>query len=331
MMQIAETKAVPNSEMLEILVRLAREDEGVPDPTTLPPVLARKVADNVNRRWNQNLPAMHQIDNVIFNCPEGHTVSARLFTPENPGNGLVLFIHGGGFSLCSIETHERSVRLLAEEAKCAVLSINYRLAPEHPYPAGLNDCIAAFRQINQVHTAYDWTFGPVAVAGDSSGANLALALILHEQSKSRRSPDFAMLFYGVYGSDFETKSYREHENGPGLTRDKMMRYFDWYAPMIVRDDPLITLLNASDEALSALPPLYLNAAEIDPLCSDTENLAKRLHSLGRNDHVRIYRGVVHGFMQMTSCLSVARDATTEAAFAFRQLTGSTKTKGTRRI
>jgi acetyl esterase len=109
-----------------------------------------------------------------------------------------------------------------------------------------------------------------------------------------------------------------------------MRYFDWYAPMTLRDDPLITLLNASDEALSALPPLYLNAAEIDPLCSDTENLAKRLHSLGRKDHVRIYRGVVHGFMQMTSCLSAAREATTEAAFAFRQLTRSTKTKGTRR-
>lgn len=330
MIQIAETKAMPNSEMLEILVRLAREDEGVPDPTTLPPALARKVADNVNRRWNQNLPAMQQIDNVIFNCPEGHTIDARLFTPESPEKGLVLYIHGGGFSLCSIETHERSVRLLAEQAKCAVLSINYRLAPEHPYPAGLNDCISVFHEIKQLYELYNWTRGPTAIAGDSSGANLALALILHELSVHRRSPNFAMLFYGVYGSDFETKSYREHENGPGLTRGKMMRYFDWYAPKTLRVDPLITPLNATDAALSALPPLYLNAAEIDPLCSDTENLAMRLQSLGRKDHVRIFKGVVHGFMQMTSCLSAARDATAEAAFAFRQSTGSTKKNGTGR-
>ncbi len=330
MMQIAESKAVPNSEMLEILVRLEREDRGVPDPTTLPPELARKVAVKVNRRWNQNLPAMRQIDNVIFNCPEGHAIDGRLFTPEHPGNGLVLFIHGGGFSLCSIETHERSARLLAEKAKCAVLSINYRLAPEHPYPAGLNDCISVFRQLSQLYTSYDWTRGPIAIAGDSSGANLALALILHELSENRQAPNFAMLFYGVYGSDFETKSYREYENGPGLTRGKMMRYFDWYAPKTVRDDPLITPLNAPDEALGALPPLFLNAAEIDPLYSDTENLAMRLHSLDRKDHVRIYKGVVHGFMQMTACLSAARDATTEAALAFRQSTGSTKTNGTRR-
>ena len=328
MTKTAETNVVPTHEMIEILARLEREDEGIPDPTTLPPQQAREIADKVNRRWNQNLPAMARIDNVIFKSPEGHDIDTCLFTPKNPSKGLVFFIHGGGFSLCSIKTHERSARLLAEEANCAVLSIDYRLAPENPYPAGLNDCISVFRQINQVYELFDWASGALAIAGDSSGANLALTLMLHELSEKHRSPDFGMLFYGVYGSDFETQSYRKHANGPGLTRDKMMRYFDWYAPSPARDNPLITPLNASDEALNDLPPLYLNAAEIDPLCSDTENLVVRLRSLNRNDHVRIYRGVVHGFMQMTLYLSAARDATTEAAIAFRKSTGSRITNAT---
>ena len=322
MTKTTKTYAVPNKEMLEILARLEQEDKGLPDPTTLPPLQARDVADKVNNRWNQNLPAMGQIDKVVFKSPAGHDIPTCLFTPENRVKGLVMFIHGGGFSLCSIKTHERSARLLAEEASCAVLSVDYRLAPEHPFPAGLNDCISVFRQISHVYELYDWTCGPLAIAGDSSGANLALTLMLHEQAENRRSPDFAMLFYGVYGSDFATQSYRDYADGPGLTRDRMMRYFDWYAPKSARDNPLITPLNASDEALNNLPPLYLNAAEIDPLCSDTETIAMRLRSLNRKDDVRIYRGVVHGFMQMTLYLSAAREATTEAAYAFRKSTGS---------
>ena len=328
MTKINKTNAAPNREMGEILARLEREDKDLPDPTTLHPMQAREVADRVNLRWNKNLPSMKRIDDVIFNCPEGNDIDGRLFTPENTDKGIVLFIHGGGFSLCSINTHERSARLLAEEARCAVLSINYRLAPEHPYPAGLNDCISVFRQLNHINELYEWTQGPIALAGDSSGANLALALMLHEQSENLQLPDFAMLFYGVYDTDFETKSYRQYANGPGLTRDKMIRYLDWYAPKLLRDNPLITPLNASDDALKDLPPLYLNAAEIDPLCSDTENLAMRLSSLNRKDHVRIYKGVVHGFMQMTLYLSAARDATTEAAVAFRKSTRSIKTNAT---
>jgi len=314
----AANKSVPSKEMAEIIARLAREDAGMPDPTTLLPDQAREVAELANRRWNRDLPDMRQIDDVVFDSPEGHVIPARLFTPENAGPGIILFIHGGGFSLCSIETHERAARLLAGEAKCATLSISYRLAPEHPYPAGLNDCIAVFRQIEKERHAYAWTNGPLAIAGDSSGANLALGLILHEQAEKRPSPDFAMLFYGVYGTDFQTRSYLDHENGPGLTRAKMMRYLDWYAPKKVRDDPLVAPLNASDEALSTLPPLYLNAAEIDPLFTDTERLAARLRALGREDRVRVFDGVVHGFMQMTSCLSAACEATTEAATAFRK-------------
>lgn len=313
-------------DMDTILSRLQREDAGMPDPTTLAPDQAREIAELTNRRWNRDPPLMKQIDEVEFTSPDGHTISARLFTPTHVRPGLIMFIHGGGFALCSIDTHERAVRALAAEAKCAVLSVAYRLAPEHPFPSGLNDCIAAFRQLGNVREAFDWTRGTTAISGDSAGANLALALMLHEQENGAPGPDFSMLFYGVYGADFESESYREYAYGPGLTREKMMRYFDWYAPESTRQNPLICPVIASDAALAALPPLYLNAAEVDPLCSDTKALAARLRALGRNDQLQIYRGVVHGFMQMTSSLSAARDATAKAALAFRQHVETTTTK-----
>lgn len=311
--------------MSAVLAQLAREDAGIPDPTTLPPDQAREIAELANRRWNRDLPSMRQVDEVAFSAPQDRALNARLFTPENVQPGLIVFIHGGGFALCSIDTHERAARLLAQEANCAVLSLDYRLAPEHPYPAGLDDCIGVFRQLDQVRRAYNWTDGPTAVAGDSAGANLALALILHEQAEGRTAPDFAMLFYGVYRRETQSRSYLEHENGPGLTREKMGRYLGWYAPEDLGDDPLVAPIKASDEALRSLPPLYLNAAEIDPLCSDTEDLAKRLHGLGRKDQVKIFNGVVHGFMQMTTCLPAACKATTEAAIAFRKFAGNKKT------
>ncbi|MGR3660159.1 MAG: alpha/beta hydrolase [Paracoccaceae bacterium] len=332
-MQSALLHPALSHDMDAILTRLQQEDAGMPDPTMLPPDQAREIAELTNRRWNRDLQPMHQIDDVTFVAPEGHIIQARLFTPPGAMPGLVIFIHGGGFALCSVDTHERAVRTLAMESKCAVLSVAYRLAPEYPFPAGLNDCIAAYRQLDKLRKKFHWTCGPTAICGDSAGANLALALMLHEQKNSMALPDFAMLFYGVYDADFQSESYLEYENGPGLTREKMMRYFDWYAPKGNRDDPLVCPLLASDTALKALPPLYLNAAEVDPLCSDTKNLAARLAAVGRKDQLRIYQGVVHGFMQMTSSLPAAREATAEAGNAFRQYVETTKipkTKGEER-
>ena len=317
--------AVPSKEMAEILERLAREDAKMPDPTTVPPAQGREIAELTNLRWNRNQPAMKSVDEVVFEGADGNGLVAKLFTPLSAEPGLIFFIHGGGFAFCSVDTHEQAVRLLAENARCSVLSVSYRLAPENPHPAGLHDCIAAFRNLEHVRQKFPTTKGPLAISGDSAGANLALTLMLNEQAENRVMPDFAMLFYGVYGADFETKSYRDFADGPGLTRAKMMRYFDWYAPQSARNDPLVTPLKASDEALGALPPLYLNAAEIDPLCSDTINLSKRLRALGRKDQVRIFDGVVHGFMMMTPSLPVANQAIAEVASVFRQTFNTQKT------
>ncbi len=133
-------------------------------------------------------------------------------------------------------------------------------------------------------------------------------------------PACGLLFYGVYGADFSTESYIRNANGPGLTRDKMMRYWDWYAPIEARNNPLVAPLTATDEMLVSLPPLYLNAAELDPLLFDTQALSQRLCALGRNDIFDHVPGVVHGFMQMSSVLPEAREAFLRAGEVFSNIT-----------
>lgn len=298
---------VPNPEMAAIMARLAAEDGHLPDPTTVPAAEGRAQAEAGNLRWNRDLPAMETAELTL---PGGDGPRpARLFRPSS-ARGAILYIHGGGWAFCSLDTHDRAMRCLAEATGMAVIGIDYRLAPEHPYPAGLDDAVAAWRALPEVLGLS----GPFGVSGDSAGANLALALTLREQGAGRRLPEFGLLFYGVYAVDHETDSHQRFgPGGYGLTSAKMIRYRDWYAPdPATWGDPSVSPLAASDAALAALPPLYLNAAGLDPLLGDTLALGDRLRALGRADPVRVHRGVIHGFMQMTSALAEARTAFAEA-------------------
>jgi acetyl esterase len=310
--------------MQEVLDRLAVEDAGLGDPTLLPAAEGRALAARTNRRWNVDQPAMAEVRALDVAARGGRAIRCRLLLPEAAEPGLILFVHGGGFAFCSMATHERAARLLAVEAGVAVLTFDYRLAPEDPFPAGLEDTVAVLRNLA---SGAEWPVprGPLGIGGDSAGANLALAAMLREQRAGRPLPDVGLLFYGVYDADFGRPSYLQSVDGPGLTRDKMRRYWDWYVPDPARRaDPLAAPLRAEDDALAALPPLYLNAAGIDPLLSESEALHARLQVLGRDDPFTLFPGVVHGFMQMTTVLAAARTATAEAGAAFRKLAGLTQ-------
>ncbi|MGF6232703.1 acetyl esterase [Inquilinus ginsengisoli] len=298
---------VPNPEMAAIMARLAAEDGHLPDPMTLSAAEGRAQAEAGNVRWNRDLPAM---ETTALMLPGGDGPRpARLFRPPS-ARGAILYVHGGGWAFCSLDTHDRAMRCLAEATGMAVIGIDYRLAPEHPYPAGLDDAVAAWRALPEVLGLP----GPIGISGDSAGANLALALMLREQESGRPQPEFGLLFYGVYAVDHDTDSHRRFgPGGYGLTTAKMARYRDWYAPdPTTWGEPQVSPLAATDAALRALPPLYLNAAGLDPLLGDTLALGARLQALDRADPVRVHRGVVHGFMQMTSALAEARTAFAEA-------------------
>ena len=208
----------PSPDMQKVLERLAQEDAGLGDPTLLTPQHGRTLAALGNLRWNATLPEMAEARNVMH-----AGMPARLVVPPNDlGREAILHVHGGGWAFCSPMTHEGAARRLALACACPVLTIDYRLTPEHPYPAGLEDVLEAWVARD---TARRWS-----LAGDSAGANLALAALLRLIDEGATLPATALLFYGVYGADFATPSYLAHADGPGLTRAKMQRYWAWYAP-----------------------------------------------------------------------------------------------------
>lgn len=297
----------PSPAMQAVLARLADEDRNLPDPTTLPPARGRTIADLNNLRWNSALPEVARAETCLI----GGLPARRILPFDDGGGRAILYIHGGGWAFCSPATHEAAARRLANACRAEVVTFDYRLAPEHPYPAGLEDCAVAWSARDPART---WS-----LAGDSAGANLGLALMLKLLAEGGEMPQSALLFYGVYGDDFTTRSYLEAEHGPGLTRAKMQRYWDWYVPPARRGEPLAVPLRAGDADLAALPPLYLSAAGLDPLRSDTELLVERLRTLGREDPFDLFEGVVHGFMQMGDVLPEARDAFAQAGRAFHQM------------
>lgn len=302
-------------EMAALAARVLDEDGPQPDPTLMPPAEGRRAAEAGNRRWNVALPEMARTGSTQIPAdPELGSAAVRLLVlvPPDAREGAILFVHGGGFAFCSPETHERCARALAAETGLPVILPDYRLAPEHPFPAGLRDVVASWRAAFEATAHLGVRRGPLILAGDSAGAGLCVSSMLHEAG--RTEADAALLFYGVYDADFDTPSYRTFAEGPGLTRAKMQRYWDFYvADAAARQTPLVAPLLASDAALAALPPLHLMAAGIDPLLSDTLNLEARLAALGRTERTHVVPGVVHGFLQMTNDLPQAREALGRAA------------------
>jgi len=310
------------AEMEAELERLDRTVTEAIDYDRTPDDTAREVFERINAVWNLDMPEVESVLHIRLSPDSSLSAAACdavIYTPETPSRGIIFFIHGGGWAFCNLRTHERFMRVLCNETGKTLVGVHYRLAPEHPYPAALNDVVSAFRTMLASRDSLGLPEGPVIVAGDSAGGNLALALMLHEVDARRELPAGGLLFYGVFGRDFTTPSYQIYAEGELLTEAVVRQLWNWYDPHgAAEDDPLAVPLAATDEQLRQLPPLFLLAAEMDPVASDTVNLKIRLDALGRADILRIEPGVIHGYLQMTATLEAAQRSTTAAAQAARQ-------------
>jgi len=284
-----------------------------------PDEAARRHDEWNNAVWNIDLPDVARVRHLRLNADpslDAVACDAVVYEPVEAGDGLIFFVHGGGWAFMNLATHERFMRVLCNESRRTVIGVHYRLAPENPFPAGLQDVVSAFRAVLTSRSNMGLPEGPIVIAGDSAGANLALAVVLHEIDAERELPTGALLFYGVLGADFTTPSYRSYGEDYVLTKSVMRQLWDWYAPNeATRLNPLANPMMASDEQLLRLPPLFLVAAELDPLASDSVLFKERLHRLGRTDDLWIEQGVIHGFLQMTAVLEAARRVTRKAADA----------------
>ena len=263
-----------------------------------------------------DLPSVEDITIPVMDGP----ITARVYRPTTEGPLPVLvWYHGGGWVIGSVAGSDATCRHLAQRSGCAVVSVEYRLAPEHPYPAAPRDCYDALRWV--VDHADELGVDPtrVAVGGDSAGGNLSAVVTL--VAADRGGPDIRFQLL-VYPATDLLRSYPSHqENGEGylLDNDAMDWFLGHYLSGTEGDpkDKLVSPLYADEDELAQLPPALVITAEYDPLRDEGEAYAKRLEQAGVPARTIQVPGQIHGFFGMVGIMDAADAAVTEAANALR--------------
>jgi acetyl esterase len=307
-------------EMAEILALAAAQDFAPWEQ--LGPEAAKTESEIRNEFWNEGNPPVASVRDITIPGPL-RPMRLRVYTPEQArtlGAGL-LYIHGGGWVICSIETHDGVCRRLANASGQRVLSLDYVMAPEHPFPAPLEDVVAAQRWLHGHGGELGLDPTRVAIGGDSAGANLALAACLALKARGQTLPAAAVLIYGVYSADNDSSSHRAYGGGDYLLSTASMRWFwDQYVPDTARrGDPLASPLHGD---LAGLPPLYVSAAAFDPLRDDSERLAERLRAAGADFEWHLWPGVTHACIMMSRMLKAADAQIAEIAAFLAHRTGT---------
>ena len=241
-----------------------------------------------------------------------------------PPFGALVWFHGGGWVIGSIESHDAACRSLCVSAGCVVVSVDYRLAPETKFPGPAEDCYVATRWVQDNAARIGVDGNKVAVGGDSSGGNLAAAVALMARDRGEPRLAFQLLVYPVIDRDFTTESYQANAKGYLLTRAGMIENWRLY----LRDDadaanPYAAPLQAGD--LTRLPPTLVITAEFDPLRDEGEAYGRRLAEAGVAATCSRYDGMIHGFFSFLDAIDMANDAVAEAAEALK--TAFEKSKG----
>ncbi len=233
---------------------------------------------------------------------------ARVYRPAATRGATVALFHGGGFVIGDLDTHDNLSRQICRDTSSVVVSVDYRLAPEHPFPAAVDDCVAAAREILDRLDEFG-ADGRLAVAGDSAGGNLAAVV-------AQQVPGIVAQFL-IYPTVDGGGSYASREeNGHGYFLDKpTMKWFvDHYAPDGDETDPRLSPLRAP--SLEGLPPAVIVTAEFDPLRDEGEAYAAALSQAGVRVDVQRYEGLIHGFMDMGPWSTVAQAAVEDAVRRF---------------
>ena len=251
--------------------------------------------------------------------PEGGLL-ARVYTPlKADGSAMtgplpvVVYFHGGGWVIADLAAYEPSAVALAEKTGAVVISVAYRLAPEHPYPAAHEDAFAAYQYVAENAAAMNGDPAKIALAGESAGGNLAVATALLAKERGAKMPVHVLSVYPVADGDVTGASYEKYADAKPLNKPFMEWFFDRYAPDWRTDQEAYPLLILKERDLSSLPPTTILNAEIDPLATDGEELAVALKKAGVPTEQRTYQGVTHEFFGMAAVLEQAEAAQQFAA------------------
>ncbi len=282
---------------------------GIPGIGELPPEEARATQDAAAAAVFGPLDEVPCEDRKIAG-----SIPVRVYRPGDAPAPVFVYFHGGGWVLGSLNTHHGVCATLARLSGCVVCSVDYRMAPEHRFPAAVDDAWASVTWVAENAEEIGGVPGALAVGGDSAGGNLAAVCALRARDAGL-SLALQLLVYPVTDADLDTSTYREFAEGYFLTRYSMEWFWDHYLPEGDRFHPDASPLRADD--VSGTAPALLITAGFDPLRDEGEAYARRLEEAGVPVTLSRYDGMIHGFFRMPGAMDKASEALSEAAGALR--------------
>jgi acetyl esterase len=290
---------------LQWMLKLAAK-QGRPPMQTLTPDEARQEYRVRGEVFGGRKPEMARLLDRLIPGPAGD-IPVRLYVPHTAPEKapVIVFYHGGGWVIGDLETHDTACRHLAVESGCIVLSVDYRLAPEHKFPAAVEDAVAAYEWTLAHAAELDGDPARVAVGGDSAGGNLAAVVCQKLRETGGQAPAFQLLIYPATDFRANTRSHDVYGKDFVLTTE-LMEYFQghYLNGSQEKEDVMASPLLAAD--LSGLPPAWIGTAGFDPLQDEAKAYAKRLREAGVAVEETSYDGMVHGFMTLTGAIDDAR-------------------------
>ena len=285
-----------------------------PPMHTLPPAVARA---NIEKAPRPKGPDVHKVEDTTIPGPAGK-IPVRIYTPAGKGPFPVLvWFHGGGWVIGSPSMVDHAIRHVVNKAGCICVSVDYRLAPEHKFPAAADDCYAATKWVAENGKKINADPSHIAVGGDSAGGNLSAVVALMARDRGGPKLVHQVMLYPVIENNFNTKSYQDNATGYLLSRDMMVWFWDLYLNKPKEaSHAYVAPIRAAD--LRGVAPALIVTAEFDPLRDEGEAYGKRLKEFGVPTVVKRYDGMIHGFFGMYETISASNDLINQVSDALKQ-------------
>jgi acetyl esterase len=285
------------------------------------PIAIRQAIEEFAKAGRAAAEPVAYVEDRTVPGPAGE-IPVRAYRPsDEPALPVLVWFHGGGWTIGSLETHDLSCRSLANAVGCIVVSVDYRLAPEHKFPAATEDAFAATQWVADHAAELGGDQNRIAVGGDSAGGNLAAVVSLLAREAGGPDLRFELLVYPVTDHEFETPSMHENATGYFLELESMRWFYNQYL-RDERDGADWRFSPARADDLSGLPPAFVLTAEFDPLRDQGEAYARRLEAAGVPVEARRYDGVFHGFFGMREVMDPAQQAFDDVTKALRRALGT---------